>query len=156
MKKTSFILIALILSTFSIVACNKQKNNQTSTVSTAESAQKAQEQEVESCGGQADSCGIDDLVATPAANKNDAASESVIKVDPIGVESCDIYVAKYAACIKKMPSEAQAAAEQGLKDMASGWRDAATNEAAKHALDQACKQAHAAVKMTLASFQCEW
>jgi len=61
--------------------------------------------------------------------------------DKIGVTECDDYIAKYAACIKKMPAAAQGPAEQGFKTQKDAWRTAAATPAGKEGLKTGCKAA---------------
>ena len=93
--------------------------------------------------------------AVKKTEKKAAAASS--DFDKIGVAECDEYVAKYAACIKKMPSAAQGTAMQGLKTQVSAWKQAASNDAAKAALATGCKQALEAVKGGMGkAYNCEW
>lgn len=59
--------------------------------------------------------------------------------DKIGIQECDDYIAKYGACIKKMPEAARGPAEQGFKQMKDGWKQSAA--ASKDATKAACKTA---------------
>ena len=61
--------------------------------------------------------------------------------DKVGVQECDDYIAKYAACIKKMPAAAQGPAEQGFKTQKDAWRTAASTPTGKEGLKTGCKTA---------------
>jgi hypothetical protein len=61
--------------------------------------------------------------------------------DKIGVQECDDYIAKYSACISKMPAAAKGPAEQGFKTMKDAWKQAASTPAGKDGLRTGCKQA---------------
>lgn len=61
--------------------------------------------------------------------------------DKIGVAECDEYIAKYPACIAKMPEVGRAAAEQGFKNQKDAWRKQAANPQTKDALQPGCKAA---------------
>jgi hypothetical protein len=55
----------------------------------------------------------------------------------IGIESCDLYLAKWNHCYKD-PS-IRASAEPAFKQVAASWRSMAENPAQRAALDGACK-----------------
>ncbi|MFT3774894.1 MAG: hypothetical protein QM820_56830 [Minicystis sp.] len=61
--------------------------------------------------------------------------------DKIGVQECDDYIAKYTACIAKMPAAAKSTAEQGFKTQKDAWRAAAATPQGKEGLKTGCKMA---------------
>lgn len=72
----------------------------------------------------------------PKADEKTAASG-----DAIGVKECDDYIAKYSACIAKMPGAAKETAEKGFKTQKDAWRAAAATPQGKEGLKTGCKMA---------------
>ena len=60
------------------------------------------------------------LLVAASCGKNDASA------DKIGIQECDDYIAKYSACIAKMPAAMKGPAEQSLKLLKDGWKQSAT------------------------------
>ena len=128
MKKCSLLLALSLVVVSLIPACNKDKAAAPAEAPKAEAAAPAE---------------------APKAEQKAAA-------DSIGIPECDEYVTKYSACINKMPEAAQAGARDALKQMADGWRTAATSPEAKAAMAPACQQALSAAKEAMSAFGCEW
>jgi hypothetical protein len=76
-------------------------------------------------------------VLVGACSKKDAAGGA----GATGVAECDEYLAKYPACIAKMPGAGKATAEAGLKTQADAWKAAASTPEGKTALKGGCKAA---------------
>ncbi len=134
MKKGTLLIALLAIASF-IPACNKDKPAAVEAAKPAAAAAEA-----------------------PAAAPAEAptAEQKAAAADAVGIAECDEYITKYSACINKMPAEAQAGARDALKQMADGWRTAATSPEAKAAMAPACQQALAAAKEAMSAFGCEW
>lgn len=77
--------------------------------------------------------------------------------DSIGVPACDEYIQKYTDCVgSKVPDAQKALMEKSLKTMKEAWKKAASTEAGKKGLEQACKTAMETAKKTMSAFKCEW
>ena len=75
----------------------------------------------------------------------------------IGVAECDEYVTKYKACLSdKVPEEARAAMETGMKTLVDGWKKAAETDEGKKGLATGCKAALDSAKTAMSSYGCEW
>jgi hypothetical protein len=74
-------------------------------------------------------------VLVGACSKKDAAGGAAAT----GVAECDEYLAKYPACIAKMPAAGKAAAEAGLKTQADMWKTSASTPEGKAVLKTTCK-----------------
>jgi type IV secretory pathway TrbL component len=74
-------------------------------------------------------------VLVGACSKKDAAGGA----GATGVAECDEYLAKYPACIAKMPAAGKAAAEAGFKVQSDAWKAAAATPEGKAALKANCK-----------------
>lgn len=70
-----------------------------------------------------------------------AVRKPEVKEAKIGVQECDDYVARFAACIAKMPAPAKAAAQDGFKSQEEAWRTAAATEAGRVGLKKVCQGA---------------
>jgi hypothetical protein len=77
---------------------------------------------------------VAEATPAPAASSSEVASFPVV-----GIATCDAYLTRYRACMSTQhdPKEVDARA----RTMAEGWRKAATNDAARDALTNACVQA---------------
>jgi hypothetical protein len=75
------------------------------------------------------------------AKGGDAKENTAASADKIGVQECDDYITKYAACIAKMPAAAKGPAEQGFKQLKDGWKAAAATPQGKEGLKTGCKTA---------------
>jgi hypothetical protein len=73
------------------------------------------------------------LVTVACAKKEEGASGT------IGVAECDEYIAKYSACIAKMPAAAKGTAEQGFKAQVDAWKATAATPQGKATLKTGCK-----------------
>ena len=76
-----------------------------------------------------------------------------------GVPECDEYLAKFLNCMStssSFPAAARVPVERSLQQMAHSWRQAAGTPSGRRSLAQACKQALAAAKRSMASYGCKW
>jgi hypothetical protein len=93
----------------------------------------------------------------PAASQAGSGVSSMVADGEFGVPECDSYMKKYIGCIEtKVPEAARAAMRQGLDLTKAGWKQAASTPAGKAGLAQACTQAEASAKATMAAYGCQW
>jgi len=109
----------------------------------------------------ADTSTASDVVAASAApeattTEEVASSEAAVEadVDSVGVAECDSYISKYKACMSKMPAEGQAAYQQALDQMVSGWKQVPAE--ARSSLAQGCQMAIDNSKAAMEAMGCEW
>ncbi len=134
MKRTMFLLAALVVSSFILLAaCKKEKKVEPVADETKTEEPKAEEPKAE-----------EPKAEEPAAG------------DKIGVAECDEYITKYTACLGKMPAAAKGAMEKGLATMKTAWKQAAATEAGKTALAQGCKTALETAKKSMAVYKCDF
>jgi len=100
---------------------------------------------------------------TAAGNSNKAAttssntggtSSTTAAGDKVGVPECDDYIAKYEACMSKVPEAGRAQYQASLKTLRDSWKQAAANPQTKAALATGCKQATDAAATSMKSFGC--
>ena len=89
---------------------------------------------------------------TPAA--------AVTPVTPVGIESCDVFLAAYAQCAASpgVPETARPTIRQGINTLRGSFREAVgRNEAARPIVAQQCAQAHEAVRKSMVeAFRCDF
>ncbi|KQP40971.1 hypothetical protein ASF49_19450 [Methylobacterium sp. Leaf104] len=87
-------------------------------------------------------------------------AHAVTPVTPVGVESCDAFLAAYAQCAASpdVPEAARPGIRQGIGTMRESFRDSvARNEAARATVAYQCAQAHEAVRKSLVeAFKCDF
>ena len=77
--------------------------------------------------------------------------------DSIGIPECDTYINKYSACVdEKVPEASRQAMKDAFAKTRDAWKQAASTEAGKKALAQACTQAMDAAKKAMEQFGCSW
>ena len=89
------------------------------------------------------------IVAAPAA----AGAQST------GVASCDAFLDAYAQCVASpgVPAAVRPSMTQGIEQMRSSFRDAATNSDARKVLPAQCVQTHTSVRQSMVqSFKCDF
>ena len=74
--------------------------------------------------------------------------------EKIGIPECDDYIAKYEACMTKVPEAGRATYQASLKTLRDSWKQAASTPAGKAALAQGCKQATETAATAMKSFGC--
>jgi hypothetical protein len=72
--------------------------------------------------------------------KEEGGGDKGDKADKIGVAECDDYIAKYSACLGKMPAASKPAMEAAFKQMKDAWKTAAAGPG-KDGLKTGCKAA---------------
>ena len=92
--------------------------------------------------------------ATPAAASTAASTSS--SGEKVGVAECDEFIAKYEACVGKVPAAAQATFKASLDQWRSSWKKLADNPQTKATLAAACKSSMEQAKTSLASYNCTW
>ncbi len=92
------------------------------------------------------------LVATPAM--------AVTPVEPVGIETCDAFLAAYAQCAASpsVPEAVRPGLRQGIATTRDGFRTAiAGNERARRTVEFQCAQAHGVIRERLvAAYGCDF
>lgn len=129
MKKTLFLLAAILCAALLVASCSKADNANNGNGGT-------------------------NTNNTASGNKGGGTTASGGEV---GVPECDAYLKKYEACMNdKMPAQARDAAKSGLENTRKTWRDMAANPQTKASLGAACKQADDAAKAGMTAYGCTW
>lgn len=140
MKRTMFLLAALVMSSFILLAaCKKEKKVEPAADETKTEEPKGDEPKAEEPKGE-----------------EPKAEEAKAEGGDIGVPECDEYITKYTACLGKMPAASKGAMEKGLATMKDAWKKAAATEAGKAALATGCKTALETAKKSMAAFKCDF
>jgi hypothetical protein len=74
--------------------------------------------------------------------------------EKIGVPECDDFIAKYDACLSKVPEVARAQYKNALAQWRESWRGLAQNPQTKATLVSVCKQAAEQQAASLKSYGC--
>src|SRR2546426_9123172 len=74
--------------------------------------------------------------------------------EKIGVPECDDFIAKYDACLSKVPEVARAQYKNALAQWREQWRGLAQNPQTKATLVSVCKQAAEQQAAALKSYGC--
>jgi hypothetical protein len=128
-------LALLILSGVLITGCEKKAEAPAEAAPVAEAAAPAAEPAP--------------AAETPAPAETPAATDY-----SVGIPECDNYIAKYKACIEKVPEESRAAYQQGLDQMVDSWKQ--VPEEGKAAMGQSCTTATENAKTAMQAMGCEW
>ena len=96
--------------------------------------------------------------STTSADKNSGGSSTTASSgDKIGIPECDDFLAKYEACVTgKVPEQARAAYQTGIKQWRDSWKQLAANPQTKGTLAASCKQAREQQETALKSYGCTW
>jgi hypothetical protein len=95
-------------------------------------------------------------MATTSSNSG-GSSTTASSGDKIGIPECDDFLAKYEACVTgKVPEQARAAYQTGIKQWRDSWKQLAANPQTKGSLVAACKQAREQQETALKSYGCTW
>lgn len=98
--------------------------------------------------------------ANTAAPANTAASNSATTTaagEKIGVAECDDFLAKYDACVSgKVPAQARAQFESGMKQWRESWRKLAANPQTKSTLAGVCKTSMESARTSMKAYGCEF
>jgi curli biogenesis system outer membrane secretion channel CsgG len=107
-------------------------------------------------------CGKTETSNTAGDNSNKAAttggsSTTASAGDKIGIPECDDFLAKYEACVTgKVPEQARAAYQTGIKQWRDSWKQLAANPQTRGTLAATCKQAREQQETALKSYGCTW
>jgi hypothetical protein len=95
-------------------------------------------------------------MATTSSNSG-GSSTTASSGDKIGIPECDDFLAKYEACVTgKVPEQARAAYQTGIKQWRDSWKQLAANPQTKGTLAATCKQAREQQETALKSYGCTW
>lgn len=83
-------------------------------------------------------------------------AQSAAAQDKLGVAACVDFLARYEACVAKMPASVQQVAKPGIEQMRATWKGLAANPQAVADLADMCKQVGEGLKASLAQFNCRW
>jgi hypothetical protein len=128
---TRFLLIFCVLSAFLLLGCSNTDTTSNSNSATTNSNKAA-------------------------TSTNTSSTTASTSGDKVGVPECDDYLAKYDACMGKMPEAARAQYKASMDEMRRQWAKMAANPATKAGLVQACKMATDSAKASMKSFGCEF
>lgn len=92
--------------------------------------------------------------ASPAASP--AASTTTASAEKIGIAECDDFLAKYEACIAKVPEAGRSAYKTSMEQWRDSWRKMAANPTTKAGLTQVCKTQMENSKQTLKAIGCDF
>jgi len=92
--------------------------------------------------------------ATPAATAHTAATTPAAG-EKIGVPECDAFLTAYENCVStKVPEQARATFQNGMKTWRTEWKRLADNPQTKGTLAEACKRQHEAQRTALKAYGC--
>ena len=95
--------------------------------------------------------------STTSSNNSGSTASTTSSGDKIGIADCDDFLAKYESCVNgKVPEQARAAYQTGLKQWRDSWKQLAANPQTKGTLAAACKQAKEQAETSLKSYGCTW
>ena len=101
--------------------------------------------------------GNSNKAATSNSNTGGSSTTASTSGDKIGIPECDDFLAKYEACVTgKVPEQARAAYQTGLKQWKDSWKQLAANPQTKGTLVATCKQAREQQETALKSYGCTW
>ena len=86
--------------------------------------------------------------SSPSITKTSSSGEK------IGIAECDDLIAKYEACVSKVPEAQRSQYESTLKQWRDTWRELAKNSMTKGTLAAACKQALEQAKTSMKAYDC--
>jgi len=91
---------------------------------------------------------------TPAATAP-GASTTAAAGEKIGVPECDAFLTAYENCVTtKVPEQARAQFQAGMKTWRTEWKRLADNPQTKGTLTEACKRQHEAQRTALKAYGC--
>ena len=90
---------------------------------------------------------------TPAAATHTPAATAA--GEKIGVPECDAFLTAYENCVTtKVPEQARAQFQAGMKTWRTEWKRLADNPQTKGSLVEACKRQHEAQRTALKAYGC--
>ena len=91
---------------------------------------------------------------TPAANPHSAQTNAAAG-EKIGVPECDAFLTAYENCVTtKVPEQARAQFQAGMRTWRTEWKRLADNPQTKGSLVEACKRQHDAQRTALKAYGC--
>ena len=91
---------------------------------------------------------------TPAASPHNASTNAAAG-EKIGVPECDAFLTAYENCVTtKVPEQARAQFQAGMKTWRTEWKRLADNPQTKGTLAEACKRQHDAQRTALKAYGC--
>src|SRR6185369_12230381 len=88
---------------------------------------------------------------TPAA----PSASTAVAGEKIGVPECDAFLTAYENCVTtKVPAQARAQFQAGMKTWRTEWKRLADNPQTKGTLTEACKRQHEAQRTALKAYGC--
>jgi cytoskeletal protein RodZ len=92
--------------------------------------------------------------APPTTTSTTPATTTASTGDKIGVPECDDFIAKYDACLSKVPEMARAQFKSSIDQWRASWKKLAENPETKSTLAAACKEAADKQTAALKQFGC--
>ena len=90
---------------------------------------------------------------TPATATHTPATTAT--AEKIGVPECDAFLTAYENCVTtKVPEQARAQFQAGMKTWRTEWKKMADNPQTKGSLAEACKRQHEAQRTALKAYGC--
>ena len=95
-------------------------------------------------------------VDKPMTTNSPSTTKSSSSGEKIGIAECDDLIAKYEACVSKVPEAQRSQYESTLKQWRDTWRELAKNSMTKGTLAAACKQALEQAKTSMKAYNCSF
>lgn len=100
------------------------------------------------------SMGMDGNKNSSTTTTTTTTSSTTTSGEKIGIAECDDLIAKYEACVSKVPEAQRSQYESTLKQWRDTWRELAKNSMTKGTLAAACKQALEQAKTSMKEYHC--
>jgi len=76
--------------------------------------------------------------------------------DKVGIAACDDFLAKYEACVAKMPAASQQGVKDSIVQMRAAWKAAASDPSSKAALEASCKGSADSMNQSMQAYGCKF
>ena len=127
----SLLLVSCLVIGLLVLACSKQETNRADTNRTAATNSAA------------------------PASASPVATVSTSAADQVGVPECDKFLSEYEACVNnKVPAQARAQFNSGIKTWRADWKKLAANPTTKPGLVQACKTQLETARTQMKAYNC--
>ena len=133
---TKSFLIFCVLCAAIFIGCSKTETGNSNTTTTANSNTATK--------------------STTTTKTSTPATTTASTGDKIGVPECDEFIAKYEACVAKVPEIARPQFQGAVKQWKESWKKMAENPQTKGTLAAACKQAKEQQEAALKTYGCSW
>jgi hypothetical protein len=130
------LLIFCVLCAAILIGCSKTETGNSNTMTTANSNTSTK--------------------STTTKTTSTPATTTASTGDKIGVPECDDFIAKYEACLAKVPEIVRPQFQGAAKQWKESWKKAAENPQTKGTLAAACKQAKEQQEAALKTYGCSW